>query len=105
MSAVACEIEWGLTLGTASAPPQSPVACTGGKFTAKLVPFGAAKLRLGEDGGFPVYSGELLQLVVSHSGGQSYHVCSENCWNGNQDLSSARAALRETWNEGGGDSY
>jgi len=48
MSAVACEIEWGLTLGTASAPPQSPVACTGGKFTAKLVPFGAAKLRLGE---------------------------------------------------------
>ncbi|KAJ7056946.1 hypothetical protein C8F01DRAFT_1152839 [Mycena amicta] len=49
MTASACDIEWGLTLGTASAPPQSPVACLNkNKFTVKLVPFGAAKVRLGE---------------------------------------------------------
>ncbi|KAJ7512670.1 hypothetical protein B0H11DRAFT_3400 [Mycena galericulata] len=48
MTATACKIEWGLTLGTASAPPTSPNTCIGEHFTVKLVPFGAAKLRLGE---------------------------------------------------------
>ncbi|KAJ7158371.1 hypothetical protein C8R43DRAFT_995745 [Mycena crocata] len=48
MTATACEIEWGLTLGTASAPPTSPNACVGEHFKVKLVPFAAAKLRLGE---------------------------------------------------------
>jgi len=48
MTATACQINWGLTLGTASAPPQSPNACVGAKFQVNLVPFAAAKLRLGE---------------------------------------------------------
>ncbi|KAJ7185544.1 hypothetical protein C8R46DRAFT_1207694 [Mycena filopes] len=48
MTATACLIEWGLTLGTASAPPPSPNTCTGKHFEVKLVPFAAAKLRLGE---------------------------------------------------------
>ncbi|KAJ7686648.1 hypothetical protein B0H17DRAFT_1071405 [Mycena rosella] len=48
MTATACQIEWGLTLGTASAPPTSPNKCVGQHFTVKLVPFAAAKLRLGE---------------------------------------------------------
>ncbi|GLB38772.1 putative beta-L-arabinofuranosidase, GH127 [Lyophyllum shimeji] len=48
MTASACQIEWGLTRGTASAPPTSPVQCVGPVFTAKLVPFASAKLRLGE---------------------------------------------------------
>ncbi|KAJ7485380.1 hypothetical protein FB451DRAFT_1363334 [Mycena latifolia] len=48
MTATACQIEWGLTLGTASVPPTSPNACLGKHFTVKLVPFAAAKLRLGE---------------------------------------------------------
>ncbi|KAJ6627782.1 hypothetical protein B0H10DRAFT_1991863 [Mycena sp. CBHHK59/15] len=48
MTASACQIQWGLTLGTASPPPTSPVRCTGDVFKVKLVPFGAAKLRLGE---------------------------------------------------------
>lgn len=48
MTATACTIDWGLTLGTASAPPTSPNACVGENFTVKLVPFAAAKLRLGE---------------------------------------------------------
>ncbi|KAL0569595.1 hypothetical protein V5O48_012368 [Marasmius crinis-equi] len=48
-TAQACQIEWGLEKGTAAEPPQSPVACaTGERFEIKLVPFGAAKLRLGE---------------------------------------------------------
>ncbi|KAJ7754451.1 hypothetical protein B0H16DRAFT_1542388 [Mycena metata] len=48
MTATACLIEWGLTLGTASAPPVSPNTCIGNHFQVNLVPFGAAKLRLGE---------------------------------------------------------
>ncbi|KAF9054831.1 hypothetical protein BJ165DRAFT_1399979 [Panaeolus papilionaceus] len=48
MSVSACQINWGLTKSTASAPPVSPNACVGKVFKAKLVPFGAAKLRLGE---------------------------------------------------------
>jgi hypothetical protein len=48
MTATACLIEWGLTLGTASPPPVSPNTCLGDHFTVNLVPFGAAKLRLGE---------------------------------------------------------
>ncbi|KDR83210.1 hypothetical protein GALMADRAFT_134697 [Galerina marginata CBS 339.88] len=48
MSAMACQIAWGLVTGTASAPPVSPNACVGAKFKVKLVPFAAAKLRLGE---------------------------------------------------------
>ncbi|KAJ6595746.1 hypothetical protein DFH09DRAFT_146534, partial [Mycena vulgaris] len=32
MTATACQIEWGLTLGTASAPPASPNACVGEHF-------------------------------------------------------------------------
>ncbi|KAJ6595743.1 hypothetical protein DFH09DRAFT_146500 [Mycena vulgaris] len=48
MTATACQIAWGLTLGTASAPPASPNACVGEHFKVKLVPFAAAKLRLGE---------------------------------------------------------
>ncbi|PPQ76173.1 hypothetical protein CVT24_006599 [Panaeolus cyanescens] len=48
MSVTACQIAWDLENGTASAPPQSPNQCVGKLFKAKLVPFGAAKLRLGE---------------------------------------------------------
>ncbi|PPR06314.1 hypothetical protein CVT24_001026 [Panaeolus cyanescens] len=48
MSVTACQISWGLYRSTASAPPTSPVKCEGPLFKAKLVPFGAAKLRLGE---------------------------------------------------------
>ncbi|KAJ6488040.1 hypothetical protein C8R45DRAFT_1097879 [Mycena sanguinolenta] len=48
MTATGCLIEWGLTLGTASAPPVSPNQCIGEHFQVNLVPFGAAKLRLGE---------------------------------------------------------
>ncbi|KAF9441482.1 hypothetical protein P691DRAFT_779791 [Macrolepiota fuliginosa MF-IS2] len=50
MTAKACEIEWGLVKGTAAAPPQSPVSCVAGGSVdqVKLVPFAAAKLRLGE---------------------------------------------------------
>ncbi|KAF9459203.1 hypothetical protein BDZ94DRAFT_1199867 [Collybia nuda] len=47
MSARACQINWGLKLGTAAAPPSNP-SCVGAPFTVKLVPFAAAKLRLGE---------------------------------------------------------
>ncbi|KAG6806175.1 hypothetical protein H0H93_003390, partial [Arthromyces matolae] len=48
MTAQACLIEWALDSGTASAPPESPNQCTGTLFSAKLVPFASAKLRLGE---------------------------------------------------------
>ncbi|PPQ71690.1 hypothetical protein CVT26_007657 [Gymnopilus dilepis] len=48
MTATACQIEWALESGTASAPPQSPNKCVGKTFKVKLVPFAAAKLRLGE---------------------------------------------------------
>jgi hypothetical protein len=48
MTVTACQIEWGLVNGTAAPPPASPVACTGDEFQAKLVPFAAARLRLGE---------------------------------------------------------
>ncbi|KAG6917303.1 hypothetical protein DXG01_003144 [Tephrocybe rancida] len=48
MTALACQITWGLASGTASAPPVSPNKCVGPVFTAKLVPFASAKLRLGE---------------------------------------------------------
>ncbi|KAJ8691204.1 hypothetical protein PTI98_010801 [Pleurotus ostreatus] len=48
MTADACQIEWGLTKGTASTPPTSPNACVGPKLKVNLIPFGAAKLRLGE---------------------------------------------------------
>ncbi|KAF5385626.1 hypothetical protein D9757_005544 [Collybiopsis confluens] len=48
MTVSACQIEWGLVNGTAAPPPASPVACAGDKFEAKLVPFAAARLRLGE---------------------------------------------------------
>lgn len=49
MTANACEIEWGLFKSTAAAPPQSPASCLSSSMSeVKLVPFGAAKLRLGE---------------------------------------------------------
>ncbi|KAJ3973426.1 hypothetical protein EV361DRAFT_63363 [Lentinula raphanica] len=48
MTAFACQIEWGLVNGTAAPPPAGPNACMGDKFEAKLVPFAAARLRLGE---------------------------------------------------------
>lgn len=48
MTASACQIDWGLTLGTASAPPASPNVCQGPVTKVKLVPFAAANLRLGE---------------------------------------------------------
>ncbi|KAJ7196912.1 hypothetical protein C8J57DRAFT_1419137 [Mycena rebaudengoi] len=48
MTASACQVEWGTSLGTASAPPTSPVACQGKITKVKLVPFAAANLRLGE---------------------------------------------------------
>ncbi|KAG6827511.1 hypothetical protein H0H92_011483 [Tricholoma furcatifolium] len=48
MTALACQIAWNITSGTASAPPVSPNACDGPVFTAKLVPFASTKLRLGE---------------------------------------------------------
>lgn len=48
MTASACQIEWGLVHNTASVPPVSPNQCIGSVFQVKLVPFAAAKLRLGE---------------------------------------------------------
>ncbi|KAG6889850.1 hypothetical protein C0992_003829 [Termitomyces sp. T32_za158] len=48
MTVRACQITWGLSSGTASAPPMGPNQCVGPVFTAKLVPFASAKLRLGE---------------------------------------------------------
>ncbi|KAJ4481886.1 hypothetical protein J3R30DRAFT_3669016 [Lentinula aciculospora] len=48
MTVTACQIEWGLVNGTAAPPPASPNICIGDQFQAKLVPFAAARLRLGE---------------------------------------------------------
>ncbi|KAL1745004.1 hypothetical protein HDZ31DRAFT_82266 [Schizophyllum fasciatum] len=48
MTVQACTIEWEIVNGTASAPPPSPNACTGDVFEARLLPFGASQLRLGE---------------------------------------------------------
>ncbi|KAF5317730.1 hypothetical protein D9619_012623 [Psilocybe cf. subviscida] len=48
MTSTACQIEWDLESGTASAPPVSPNNCVGKKFEVKLVPFASAKLRIGE---------------------------------------------------------
>ncbi|KAH9480851.1 hypothetical protein JR316_0007453 [Psilocybe cubensis] len=48
MTATGCQIEWDLVDGTASAPPMSPNSCVGDTFKVKLVPFAAAKLRIGE---------------------------------------------------------
>ncbi|KAF9026467.1 hypothetical protein BDZ89DRAFT_1102091 [Hymenopellis radicata] len=48
MTAVACPIAWDVVRSTAGDPPVSPNACTGDTFNVTLVPFGAAKLRLGE---------------------------------------------------------
>ncbi|KAK7044649.1 hypothetical protein R3P38DRAFT_2879974 [Favolaschia claudopus] len=48
MTANACLIQWGLANNTASQPPTSPNACLGNHFKVNLVPFAAAKLRLGE---------------------------------------------------------
>ena len=50
MTVKACEVEWELNKNTAVPPPQSPVACVenGTVDQVRLVPFAAAKLRLGE---------------------------------------------------------
>ncbi|KAF8827372.1 hypothetical protein HHX47_DHR4000065 [Lentinula edodes] len=48
MTVTACQIEWNLVNGTAAPPPASPNTCVGDKFKANLVPFAAARLRLGE---------------------------------------------------------
>ncbi|KAJ3889835.1 hypothetical protein GG344DRAFT_66775 [Lentinula edodes] len=48
MTVTACQIEWNLVNGTAAPPPASPNTCIGDKFKANLVPFAAARLRLGE---------------------------------------------------------
>lgn len=48
MTVQACTIAWEVVNGTASAPPQSPNPCTGDVFEARLLPFGASQLRLGE---------------------------------------------------------
>ncbi|KAJ3813548.1 hypothetical protein F5876DRAFT_63075 [Lentinula aff. lateritia] len=48
MTVTACQIEWNLVNGTAAPPPASPNTCVGDKFEANLVPFAAARLRLGE---------------------------------------------------------
>jgi len=50
MTAKACEVEWELNKNTAVPSPQSPVAGVenGAVDQVRLVPFTAAKLRLGE---------------------------------------------------------
>ena len=50
MTAKACEVEWELNKNTAVPSPQSPVAGVenGAVDQVRLVPFAAAKLRLGE---------------------------------------------------------
>ena len=51
MTVKACEVEWELNKNTAVPPPQSPVAHVEKNGTVdqvRLVPFAAAKLRLGE---------------------------------------------------------
>ena len=50
MTAKACEVEWGLDMNTAASPPLSPATCVknGTVNQVRLVPFAAAKLRLGE---------------------------------------------------------
>lgn len=45
--AVAAAIEWPLTKDTADVPPAEPKV-VGSPFWAKLVPFGSAKLHMGE---------------------------------------------------------
>ena len=50
MTVKVCEVEWELNKNTAASPPQSPVACVenGTVDQVRLVPFVAARLRLGE---------------------------------------------------------
>jgi len=50
MTAKACEVEWRLDMNTVASSPFSPVACVknGTVNQVRLVPFAAAKLRLGE---------------------------------------------------------
>jgi len=50
MTAKACKVEWGLDMNMAASLPLSPVACVknGTVNQVRLVPFAAAKLRLGE---------------------------------------------------------
>jgi len=48
LSAKACNIEWEISKNSAAPPPTSPNTCISDVFNVKLVPFAAAKLRLGE---------------------------------------------------------
>jgi len=50
MTAKACEVEWGLDMNIAASLHLSPVTCVknGTVNQVRLVPFAAAKLRLGE---------------------------------------------------------
>jgi len=50
MTAKACEVEWGLDMNIAASLHLSPVTCVKNRTVnqVRLVPFAAAKLRLGE---------------------------------------------------------
>ncbi|KAF9263766.1 DUF1680-domain-containing protein [Marasmius fiardii PR-910] len=43
-----CPISWNVVTNAADAPPTSPAVCTGAETGVKLVPYGAAKLRISE---------------------------------------------------------
>ncbi|KAI9796672.1 MAG: hypothetical protein M1825_006521 [Sarcosagium campestre] len=52
MTALACEIDWGFANGVPAEPPiQDENSCIGDAFEVRLIPYGAAKIRIAE---FPV---------------------------------------------------
>ncbi|KAL0575629.1 hypothetical protein V5O48_006354 [Marasmius crinis-equi] len=55
MSATGCPISWNVVANSADAPPSSPAVCTGGENGVKLIPYGAAKLRMSE---LPTFASE-----------------------------------------------
>ncbi|KAG7098133.1 hypothetical protein E1B28_000103 [Marasmius oreades] len=48
ISATMCPIIWSVVKNTADVPPVSPAVCTGAESEVKLIPYGAAKLRMSE---------------------------------------------------------
>ncbi|KAJ8078227.1 hypothetical protein PM082_000433 [Marasmius tenuissimus] len=48
MSVTGCPVSWNVVTNAADAPPSSPAVCTGSENSVKLIPYGAAKLRMSE---------------------------------------------------------
>ena len=72
MTAKVCEVEWELNKNTAAPPPQSPVACVenGTVDQVRLVPFAAAKLRLGEIPVMEIWNEVLLRWLYEGRKGE-----------------------------------